>query len=273
MSLPPSGRRVASLAWRDGHAIETQRDVPEEVAVALSYNRESYAVMMATPDDLVDFATGFSLNEGTIADSAEIEELEIVAVPQGIELRMWLPEARMEAVTARRRRLAGVTGCGMCGLESLNDAMRPPKRVVGGARLGADDVRRAMAEIGSAQALNHRTHAVHAAAFWRPSSGLVALREDVGRHNALDKLTGALASAGVGAAEGIVLLTSRVSVELVQKAAAMGATMLAAISAPTALAIRVASEAGITVIGVARSDGFEVFTGPERVIMEQNLVA
>ena len=241
----------------------------EEVAVAFSYNRLAYAVMMATPADLEEFAIGFSLAERIVAAPAEIEELAIVPVEAGIELRMWLPEHRMSAVTERRRALAGPTGCGLCGLESLAETMRAAPMVGAAAlRLPASGLSAAVTAMAAAQGLNHRTRAAHAAAFWHPAGGILALREDVGRHNALDKLAGAIARAGVSAAEGAVLLTSRVSVELVQKAAAMGAPVLAAVSAPTALALRVAEAAGITVIGIARGDGFEVFTHPDRIAMD-----
>ena len=263
--IPPPARPLPRLAWRSGVAESGGREVAEETAVALSYNRLSYAVMMATPADLEDFAVGFSLAERIVAAPGEIEELEVVAVEAGIELRMWLPEARMVAVEARRRQMAGPTGCGLCGLESLDQAMRAPPVVAADRRFDPAALHAAMAEMPGGQALGRRTHAAHAGAFWHPDHGLVALREDVGRHNALDKLAGALARQGHDAAEGVVLMTSRVSVELVQKAAAMGTGVLAAVSAPTALAVRVAEAAGITLVAVARGDGFEVFSHPWRL--------
>ncbi|MGI4977132.1 MAG: formate dehydrogenase accessory sulfurtransferase FdhD [Janthinobacterium lividum] len=263
--LPPPVVAVAGVACRGGVLVAGGRDIAEECAVALSYNRVSHAVMMASPSDLEDFALGFSLNEGILGGAEQIEELEVVVADGGIELRMWIDPARMGVLDKRRRRMAGPSGCGLCGLESLSDAVRPPPRVGEGQAVRVDDVFAAAASLYPAQVLNHATRAVHAAGFWRPGAGLVAVREDVGRHNALDKLAGALARAGEDASAGVLLMTSRVSVELVQKAAVLGATILVAVSAPTGLALRVAEAAGITVVGVARQDGFEVFTHPWRI--------
>jgi FdhD protein len=239
--------------------------VAKETPVALTYNRSTHAVMLATPADLEDFAIGFSLSEGIIRHSGEILAIDIVTVPDGIECRMDLGADRLETLTRRQRRLAGPSGCGLCGLESLAAAIRPAPTVPPGRTFTPAMVHAAMQAMQAAQALNTATHAVHAAAFWTPGAGLLALREDVGRHNALDKLSGALARAGIPAADGLLLLSSRVSVEMVQKAATLGAAVLVAISAPTSLAIDVATAAGITLVGVARRDGFEVFTYPDRI--------
>ena len=262
---PGGGVAPAALhvpTWRNGFE-PGGRWVPEEVAVALTYNRTTHAVMMATPHDLEDFAAGFSRAEGIIDRADQIEELEVVPAPLGIELRMWIAPERMTALDRRRRHIAGPTGCGLCGMDSLADAMRAPPVVPPGPRWSAAQVADAVASLHTAQVLNHQTRAVHAAGFWRDE--LIAAREDVGRHNALDKLTGALLRRGEDPATGILLLTSRVSVELIQKAAGAGIGLLAAVSVPTALAIRVADAAGITLVAVARSDGFEVFTHPARV--------
>ncbi|WP_315777579.1 MULTISPECIES: formate dehydrogenase accessory sulfurtransferase FdhD [unclassified Bradyrhizobium] len=259
--------RIADrLIWRDGTLTEGHRRVPEETAVALTYNGGTQAVMMATPQDLTDFAIGFSLNEGIIASRDDIISLDVVELTDGIELRMWLPPELAARMAERRRSLAGPTGCGLCGIDSIAEAVRPVARVPAGRRFAPRDVMTALAAIEPLQKLNRETRAVHAAAFWTPARGIVALREDVGRHNALDKLAGHLAQARSVATEGIVLMTSRVSVELVQKAAAMGAPVLVAVSAPTALAIRMAESAGITLIAVARNDGFEIFTHPDRIV-------
>jgi FdhD protein len=265
-AIPPPAIAVARTAIRGDVLTDGPRTVPAETPVALTYNRATHAVMLASPADLEDFAVGFSLAEGIIAHPADLLELEIVAVPDGIEARMMLDPARLDALSRRQRRLAGPSGCGLCGLDSLRDAIRPVPRVTAAARASAADIDAAMAALGPAQALNHLTRGVHAAAFWTPARGLLAVREDVGRHNALDKLAGGLARQGISAQGGLLLLTSRVSVELVQKAATMGAPILVAVSVPTDLAIRTADAAGITLVAVARADGFEVFTHPARIL-------
>jgi FdhD protein len=256
---------VACVTWRQQGFADGERIVPEETAVALTYDGGSYAVMMATPRDLEDFALGFSLTEGIIATPADIRDLTIVEEDAGVELRMWLATPRAAALSERRRYIAGPTGCGLCGIDSLSEATRQAPRVSEDATFAPADIMRALEALAPRQELNRQTRAVHAAAFWRPGSGLAAVREDVGRHNALDKLAGALARDNIAGNSGFVLLTSRVSVEMVQKTAVIGAPLLVAVSAPTALALRTAEAAGITVVGVARSDGFEIFTHPRRI--------
>ncbi len=263
--LPPSLRNVPNLRWRAGGGEAGTRSVPEETPVAITYNRATYAVMMATPADLEDFALGFSLTEGVVSAPDDIEDLEIVPAEGGIELRLTIAPARAATLIERRRYLAGATGCGLCGMESLAEAVRPLPRVPEGLRVAPAVIGAAMATLAPAQSLNEATSAVHGAGFFLPQQGLLALREDVGRHNALDKLAGHLARTSVAAQTGLVLLTSRISVEMVQKAALMAAPVVAAVSAPTALALRAAEAAGITLIAVAREDGFEVFTHAGRV--------
>ncbi|HLJ01737.1 MAG TPA: formate dehydrogenase accessory sulfurtransferase FdhD [Bradyrhizobium sp.] len=259
-------RTVDRLAWRDSRLSEGARAIPEESALALTYNGGTYAVMMGTPQNLGDFAIGFSLSEGIVQSPEEISSLEIVELGEGIELRMWLKDEKAARLSERRRHIAGPTGCGICGIDSIAEALRPASVVAEGPHFQPRDIMTAVQSLAPLQTINVETRAVHAAAFWLPERGIVALREDVGRHNALDKLAGALAQAKVSAREGIVLLTSRVSVEMVQKTAAMGAPVMVAVSAPTALAVKMADAAGITLIAVARSDGFEIFTHPERII-------
>jgi FdhD protein len=251
--------------WRESGPSAGRRSIPEETAIALTYNGGTYAVMMATPQDLEDFAVGFSLNEGVINSSADIDSLDIVRLDDGVELRMWLSKPKADRLQERRRHIAGPTGCGLCGIDSIAEAMRPTAVVGYGRQFSSEQIMVAMQGVPLLQKLNIETRAVHAAAFWGFKSGIVALREDVGRHNALDKLSGALARASVVASEGIILLTSRVSVEMVQKSAAIGAPVMVSVSAPTALAVRMADAAGITLAAIARADGFEVFTHPCRI--------
>ena len=240
--------------------------VPEETPIALSYAGTTHAVMMASPADFDDFALGFSLTEGIIASPDEIESIDVEDHGAGIDIQIRLKDTANTRFQARRRRLAGPVGCGLCGIESIEEAMR-----------SVDDV--AYVE---ADAFGCRHHAVSQAAvetaaaacrdrrgacrrLLRSGKGIVAAREDVGRHNALDKLAGALAKTGVDGASGAVVVTSRVSVEMVQKTAAIGAPVIIAVSAPTALAIRTAEEAGMTLVALVRGDEFDIFTHPERV--------
>ena len=258
-------RSVCRQVWRDGNLSDGTRLIPEETAIALTYNGGTYAVMMGSPKDLRDFAIGFSLNEGIVQFAKEIVSLDIVDINDGIELRMWLASSHAVLINERRRHIAGPTGCGICGIESIAEAVRPPTVVATGRSFTPQEIKTAMESIAPLQAINIQTRAMHAAGFWRPARGIVALREDVSRHNALDKLAGALAQTKTAASDGLVLLTSRVSVEMVQKSAAMGAPMVVAVSAPTALAVRTAEAAGITLVAIARADGFEVFTYPRRI--------
>jgi FdhD protein len=254
---------------RGGSAERRIRSVPEETPVALTYNGTSYAVMMATPSDLVDYAIGFSLAEGVIVHPADVASLDVIAHDAGVELRMWLAPAQAATFFERRRRLTGPTGCGLCGIESLAAALPAVRQVSDGIAVTHQTIMTALSALVSAQTLNGATRAVHAAGFFVPGSGMVSVREDVGRHNALDKLIGDLARRDIAGATGVVMLTSRVSVDMVHKAAVLGASIIVAISAPTALAIRTAERAGVTLVAVARDDGFEVFTHPHRICAER----
>jgi len=264
-NLPTPVARRPRIASRAGHLEPGQRLIPEETAVAFVYNGSSHAVMMATPADLEDFAAGLSLTEGIVKEVEEISELEILSSELGVELRIWISETRMEPYSTRRRHLAGPTGCGLCGIDSLSEASRPARRVGPGLHLAPEAIFAAMAALPPAQLLNRETRALHAAAFWQPGKGIVAAREDVGRHNALDKLVGSLARRRIDGGSGIVLLTSRVSVEMVQKAAVLGASILVAVSAPTALAVRVAEACGMTLVAIARGQDFEIFSHAKRI--------
>lgn len=242
------------------------RTVAEETAVALTYGRATHAVMMASPLCLEELGLGFSLTEGLIRTPADLLSLDLVERPSGIEVQMELVPGCDAALARRRRRLAGPLGCGLCGIESLDEAARGVPLVEDATSLPCHEIAAAMDALTAGQDLHRETRAVHAAGFWEPGKGLALLREDVGRHNALDKLAGALAGQGRGGAQGgALLLTSRVSVEMVQKAAMIGAPLLIAVSAPTALAIRVAERCGITLVALARGDSCEIFTHPERV--------
>ncbi len=239
--------------------------VVEEVPVALVYNGISHAVMLATPTDLEDFALGFSLSEGLIASPAELLEVEINATPLGIELQLRVTAERFQGFKATRRQLAGRTGCGLCGRESLEQAILPVPQVAGTLAVPAGALTRAIAALPEVQGLHRQSGGVHAAA-WAGIDGEIQLvREDVGRHNALDKLIGALHRQRINPAAGFVLITSRASHELVHKAASAGIQLLAAVSAPTGLAVRNAEAAGMTLVGLLRGNGFSVYSRGDRI--------
>lgn len=258
--------KAATLAWRDGRFAAGERPVPEEAAVAVSINGTTHAVMMATPSDLKDMALGLALNERIVRTADEIERLEMEAVDGGYDCRLWLVPQRAATYVARRRQMTGPVGCGLCGVESLEYATVSLPRLDDVLAVEPVQIVRAMEEMAEGQVLGRRTRAVHAAAFHQPGAGCIVIREDVGRHNALDKVTGHLAAAGTDASLGFLTITSRLSVELVQKSAMMGCGLIAAISVPSALALREADTAGITVVAVARGDAFEVFTHPRRIV-------
>ncbi|HQT84553.1 MAG: sulfurtransferase FdhD [Acidiphilium sp. 37-64-53] len=263
--VPAPVVEIAATAFRNGTVTAQTRAVPEETAVALSYGRVGYAVMMTTPCDLIDFAIGFSLSEAIIDRAADIIACDLVTVEGGIECRMEVAHDVAARLAQRRRHLAGALGCGLCGLESLAEANRAIPRVTTTRPVTADAIMRAMRSLPLHQTLNRRTHGIHAAAFLDPADAALLVREDVGRHNALDKLIGALARQNRNPATGILLMTSRISIELIQKAAIAGIPVIVAVSVPTAHAIRAADAAGITLAAVARDDGFEIFTHQSRI--------
>lgn len=258
--------QISRLAHRASGTAAANRMVPEETPVAFSFAGTTHAVMMASPADFDDFALGFSLTEGIVAAPDEIEAIEVEDLGAGIDIQIRLKDKANTRFQARRRRLAGPVGCGLCGIESIEEAMRSVD-AVGASKLTleADDIVRSVKLLSKVQPLHTETGAVHAAGFYIPGKGIVMAREDVGRHNALDKLAGALAKAGIDGASGAVVVTSRVSVEMVQKTAAIGSAFIIAVSAPTALAIRSAEAAGMTLVALVRGEDFDVFTHPDRV--------
>ncbi|MGU3399212.1 formate dehydrogenase accessory sulfurtransferase FdhD [Brucellaceae bacterium D45D] len=273
MSQPEISQKVIKLARRASGLGEEHRIVAEEAPVALSYNGSTQAVLMATPSDLQDLGVGFSLTEGIIRDVSEIERLEVVALAEGIDVQMWLGDVPQQRLDARRRFMAGPVGCGLCGIDSIDQALRRLSPLPKERRFRAADIAAAMLALTKVQSLNAETHAVHGAGFYVPEHGLIAAREDVGRHNALDKLVGGLlrqksendSGRPWTLDQGITVITSRVSVEMVQKAVMLGVPVLAAISAPTALAIRTAEEANLTLVAVVRGDEFDIYTHGERI--------
>ena len=245
--------------------------VAEEVAVALVYNGIGHAVMMATPCDLEDFARGFSLTEHIVEQPSEIFDIEVEPVGRGIEVRLEIASQRLAGLQARRRSLAGRTGCGLCGVDSLEAALRPVPVSTGQGPVSRAAIERAMAALPTWQRINRLNGATHAAGWAAADGELVLVREDVGRHNALDKLGGALArsdymGAGVAQPGGFVVVTSRCSYEMVQKAAALGAVAIAAVSAPTSLAIETAEQAGIALVAFVRDDRLTVYAHAERIV-------
>ena len=263
-ALPAGAAARTVERWREGHTTRLTDCVAEEVPVALWYNDAPFAVMMATPGDLEDFALGFSLSEGVVADADELLGVEVRPQLEGIELRMRIPAARATALLARERGLEGRSGCGICGTRHIEDVVRPLAKVAAGAPLAAAALRSALRGMSQAQPLNAATGATHAAAWADASGRIVALREDVGRHNALDKLIGAVARAGLDPGTGFVVVTSRASYEMVMKAASLGVGLLAAVSAPTALAVDLAQACGMTLVGFAREGDCAVYTHPHR---------
>ena len=265
---PPIGttsRALHPTVVRHGKTSKTTRLIPEEVPVALVFDGGTQAVMMATPADLEDFAIGFAITERIIKRVSEVTRMETVSQPLGIEVRLWLKPDQARQLAKRRRATTGPTGCGLCGIESLEAATLSSPAVTGNQSFTPLDIANAISALGANQDLNAQTHAVHAAGFWTRDAGLVALHEDVGRHNALDKLIGQLSREHVNPADGMIVLTSRISLDLVQKAAVFGASVIVAISAPTGLAVDTANACGLTLVGIARSDGFEIFSHPDRI--------
>ena len=256
-------RELAATRLAAGRAVPGAERVADEVAIGFVYNGEPYAVMMATPDDLEDFAVGFSLTEGVVAGASEVELVDATRTTDGIALALSISSARYEAMVERRRAFEGRAGCGICGIGVLDVAMRAPRVVAPGAPVAAASIASTLAALAAAQPLNAATGGVHAAAWCGPGGMLV--REDVGRHNAIDKLVGALAR-GEHERDGALVVTSRASYEVVHKAASAGIGVVAAISAPTTLAIRVAEQAGVALAAFARGGAMTVYAHLERIV-------
>ena len=267
--------------WRNGVVSQATDKVAEEVPIALIYNGVSHAVMLATPQDLEDFALGFSLSEGILQSKSELYDVEIVSQPQGIELRLDVATEAFVKLKEKRRSLVGRTGCGLCGAESLEQALRLPMRLpikthgltanvpssideASSPVVHASSIIKAFHAMQTQQVLQQATGATHACAWVNADGGVQLLREDVGRHNAMDKLIGALAKLP-RQEDGFVLTSSRASVEMVQKVAIAGIIILAAISAPTGLAVRIAEDYGVTLVGFLRDNQFVVYTHSSRI--------
>ena len=265
----PGCRPAAVTGVRAGKVFAATDWVADEVPVALEYNGISHAVMMATPADLEDFARGFSLTEGIVDTVNQIRDIELVVSAQGHTLQIEIAAACFARLKDRRRSLTGRTGCGLCGTDSLAHAVRRPVPVTAPTTpFDIAAVARALAALRSQQHLLDATGATHAAAWCHADGSIALVREDVGRHNALDKLVGALQVTGVDAPSGFIVVTSRASFEMVQKAACAGVALLAAISGVTALAITVAEAAGISLLCFARGDNASVYSHPEQIRME-----
>lgn len=265
-SAPDTFATVSVRRWRDGKTETALDEVAEEAAVAFSYNGVAHVVMLATPADLEDLATGFTLSEAVVERADEIRSVEVVSNADALEVRLAIAAGRFSELLTRRRNLAARSGCGLCGSETVEQAIRQPKSISGGVRISLGEFHTALASLRSRQPLNARTGSVHAAAWVVPGKGIQLVREDVGRHNALDKVIGALVRAGADFGAGYMIVTSRASYEMVQKSAIVGVSLLAAVSAPTAMAIRLAEQSGLTLVGFARERQHVVYSHAERLI-------
>ncbi len=267
--MPPSEvlreQQASVFGYADAAARPATRQVAVEIPVNVVYGPTPFAVMMATPDDLEDFAVGFSLTEGVIDKADDIRSIEIEHAPQGLRLLVGLGADKMQRHLARSRALAGRTGCGLCGIDDFSKLPQAREMPALNITLDVSCISRALAELDTRQPLNRATRAVHAAAWCGLDGSVQIVREDVGRHNALDKLIGAMARGGATSSDGFLLLTSRCSFEMVEKAAVAGMRIVAAMSAPTSLAIERARLHDITLIAIARPDGAMAFAGEQRL--------
>lgn len=262
----PSYRVRPVQRWRGDSVEELDDCVVEEAPIALMYNGEPHVVMLATPLDLEDFALGFSLTENIVMDASEVESIRTYERSEGIEVRLKIPEARCDSAAEKGRNMTGRTGCGLCGARTLKQAVRRPPPVTSRVQVPVAELIAALRNLRERQRLNGLTGAVHAAAWVVPGEETLQVREDVGRHNALDKLIGGLARLKTDFRTGFVVVTSRASFEMVQKCATVGIGFMAAISAPTGLAIKLAEDSGLTLLGFARNEDHVVYTHPHRLL-------
>ena len=265
IAAPRVSAEVAVDRWARGVTTHTTDQVAEEMPVALVYHDVPHVVMLATPADLEDYAVGFTLSEGLVARADEIRGVEVRAGEASVDVHVTVAWERFTQLLQRRRNLTGRTGCGLCGAESAADAIRDPAPVPPGVRVTIAGLHEAIEQLARLQPINARTGSVHAAAWVVPGQGILLVREDVGRHNALDKTIGALTRAGTDLAAGYMLITSRASYEMVQKCATVGIAFLAALSAPTAFAVRLAERTGVTLVAFARRDQHVVYAHPQRL--------
>ncbi|HZC87738.1 MAG TPA: formate dehydrogenase accessory sulfurtransferase FdhD [Steroidobacteraceae bacterium] len=256
---------VAVQRWTRGTLARATDLVAEEMPVALVYHDVPHVVMLATPADLEDYAVGFTLSEGLVAGAAEIRGVEVIQGEASADVKISVAWERFTQLLQRRRNLTGRTGCGLCGAERAEDAIRECQPVPAGVTITAAELHETMAQLAARQPINARTGSVHAAAWVVPGKGIQVVREDVGRHNALDKTIGALARANADFGAGYMLITSRASYEMVQKCATVGIALLVALSAPTAFAVRLAERSGLTLVAFARADQHVVYAHPQRL--------
>ena len=251
--------------WARGTTTHTTDQVAEEVPVALVYHNVPHVVMLATPADFEDYAYGFTLSEGLVARPDEIREVEVTQGADAVDVKISVAWERFTELLHRRRNLTGRTGCGLCGAEKAEDAIREVGKVGAGQSVSVADLHGAIEQLGSMQPINARTGSVHAAAWVVPGKGIELVREDVGRHNALDKAIGAVIRNKTDLGSGYMLVTSRASYEMVQKCVTVGISFLAAFSAPTAFAVRLAQRSGLTLVAFARRDRHVVYANPGRL--------
>ena len=260
----PTLQALSVARWKGSYA-PSQDQVAEETPIGIEYNGVPHVVMLATPSDLADFALGFSLTEGIISSASDIQDIAVEEYSAGIRVQLTIDEGLFSRLDLKRQNLAGRTGCGLCGTERLAQVFRPMRDVTSSQTLSVKALHAALTDLPQHQTLQQATGATHAA-FWLDADGrIVAAREDVGRHNALDKLIGALALKQTDFTQGALLITSRASYEMVQKSIQMGIGILVAISAPTALAVRMAEQFNLTLVGFARNGHHVAYAHPERL--------